>query len=100
MVRIDLNEASYFFSRDHYVKGLTRSGKAIGNFRETLGHMEDLLSPYGFIRCHNRYLVNLRQISAVKSDSCILQTGEILPVSRRRSKETKEAFQRFVRDHL
>ena len=100
MVSIDFGDATHFVSRDHYVKEMAENGKVLDTFRETLDHVEELLSPHGFIRAHNRYLVNLRRISAIKSDSCILQNGEIIPVSRRYSKELRDAFQRYLRDGI
>jgi len=65
----------------------------IGNGKQfitskTLGDYEDLLLPYGFIRCHKSFLVNKKFISYVDHEGfLILKRGVKLEVSKRRKAE-------------
>lgn len=49
-----------------------------------------------FLRCHKSYLVNMKQIVLLKSSEIELANGEKIPVSRAKSKETKEKFLNYM----
>lgn len=56
---------------------------------------EELLSPYGFIRCHQSYLVNKAFIKSwikVDGDKLGLQGGFEIPVSRNNKEKVKQAI--------
>lgn len=56
----------------------------------TLGPLkkfEELLTPHGFSKCHNAYLINLKKVEAVKKEEVLLTNGVELPISRARKKE-------------
>lgn len=56
---------------------------------------DELLSDYGFIRCHNSHLVNKSFVkSLIKEDSgyLLLLDGTRIPVSRLRKEEVKDAL--------
>jgi two-component system LytT family response regulator len=60
-----------------------------------IGEYEELLAPYGFIRCHQSHLVNLTEVrSYVKSDSgyLLMQDGAKVSVSRYRKEQVLEAL--------
>lgn len=53
---------------------------------------EEILAPYGFIRCHQSHLVNKKYIKSwVKEDGgyLLLQNGEQVPVSRNKKEQVK-----------
>ncbi len=62
------------------------------SFYGKLDDIEMQLKKQDFVRCHQSFLVNAKKISAVKQNEISLVTGETLPVSKRRAKETNEAF--------
>ena len=59
---------------------------------DKLDHIEEELSEYGFFRIHKSYLVNLKHIRKVNNYEAVLDTGESLPIPRRRFQAAKEAF--------
>ncbi|MDY3081139.1 MAG: LytTR family DNA-binding domain-containing protein, partial [Candidatus Enterosoma sp.] len=55
--------------------------------------LEEQLSPHGFLRIHKGYLVNFSFISAIDNDNTLkLRSGEVLPISRRKTMEVKKQF--------
>lgn len=60
--------------------------------KASLSYYEKLLYDYGFIRCHDGYIVNIDDIYKIY-DKCILLTNnENIPISRNKCKMVKEAF--------
>lgn len=56
---------------------------------------EELLSPYGFIRCHQSYLVNkvyIRSWLKVDGDRLLIEGGFEIPVSRNKREKVKQAI--------
>ncbi len=65
----------------------------------TMGELEEQLTGEGFIRIHKGYLVNYRSIQLVDRGEVVLTTGERLPVSRRKERETKDRLLEFVQNN-
>ena len=59
---------------------------------EKLDHIEKKLIPYGFLRIHKSYLVNMRHIYRINNYVVELSTGEELPVPRIRYQAVKQKF--------
>lgn len=63
----------------------------------TLNEISEIFSENnGFARAHNSYIVNMEHIVSIKSDSVTLTDGTSLPVSRSKSKEFHQAFEKFA----
>lgn len=62
--------------------------------RGTLADAEKLLQTYGFYKCSNCYLVNLKYVERIE-DTKVIVAGETLAISRRKKKEFMEAITRF-----
>lgn len=54
--------------------------------------LETMLDSYGFIRCHQSFLVNCRYVREFRKSSMELMDGRNVPVSKHRLKEVKQAF--------
>lgn len=52
--------------------------------RSAMHVLEEELTPAGFIRVHQGYLVNYRQIKLIADQKVLLLSGEALPISRRK----------------
>ena len=52
--------------------------------------------PGGFIQCHKSFIVNMRQIRRFQPPDILLKNSMLIPVSRKRYAETKEAFFCFM----
>ncbi len=62
------------------------------SFYEKLDSIENQLKKKDFVRCHQSFLVNAKKITSVRISDLTLHNGETLPISKRRAKETNEAF--------
>lgn len=94
---IDVKNTLYIKSESHYIRIYHENGAVSESYRNTLDFMEKKLSDYGFIRCHERCLVNYRKIYTIKAANCILFNGEKIPISRSRMEKTKEYYQSYIR---
>lgn len=60
--------------------------------KSSLVFYEELLSNFGFIRCHEGYIVNLNNVRKILDKAILLANNEIIPMSRNKCKMVKEAF--------
>lgn len=61
-----------------------------------LDEVEDVLRPYGFVRCHRSCLVNMRYVRTVNNYLMQLTTGEVFTIPRSKYRTVKEEFSRFI----
>ncbi len=87
-VKLPLSQVFYFKSDRKKVRAVMEDGTE--EFYGSLSEMEDKL-PAFFVRCHNRYLVNLNYVTRVEGKICICGEEE-LPVSRSSRQELLVAF--------
>ena len=64
----------------------------------SMKELEEELTPYGFLRCHKGYIVNYKRIYLFSGADIILDTGETIPVSRRKELEIKEKYMIYVQE--
>lgn len=65
--------------------------------RYNLADYEEELTEDGFFRIHRGYLVSLRHIQSVGKGQLTLSDGTVLPVSRNKEKELKDALFQYIR---
>lgn len=58
------------------------------------------LKDYYFIRIHNSYLINMKYIKEVKSQSVIMKDGRQIPVSRKKREDFRQSYLEFWGDEL
>ena len=58
--------------------------------KKSLQELETELESYGFLRVHKGYLVNYRHIRLFQGNDILLDSGECVPVSRRKLQEVEE----------
>lgn len=94
MVGVKIKEISYIEIVKHYLWYHVRD--RVYEVRGTIGEVETQLQPFGFARCNNCYLVNLRYVTSLCGSSVVL--GETkLPISRPRKKKFLDALTAFLR---
>ena len=91
-LRLALGQVRYFVSEGRKIAAAAE-GERI-SFYGKLGEVEEELPDF-FVRCHNRYLVNLNYVTKLESAALYCE-GEKIPVSRSCSQETAAAFARFM----
>jgi len=94
LLRADLSGILYFESIKHRMvaHALTRQYNFVGTMKE----MEATLRGKNFFRSNNGYLVNLRHVTGVKANSCLLAGGRELQISRPRKKAFLDALTDYV----
>ncbi len=98
IIKLDLKEIAYIKSTAHYLNIYYIDKKdASQSYRNSLDKIEEQLKDCYFVRCHNRYLVNCRNISTIQSNFCILHSEERIPISRNKMAATKSCFQNYLR---
>lgn len=100
VVEIDLEDTMYIKADGHYVNIFSKGAKRSDSYRSKLDAIGMQLEPHGFVKVHNRYLVNLRMISVIEKSGCVLLDGTEIPISRANLAKTKELFQKHLRSTL
>ena len=64
---------------------------------QKIGEAEKTLMPYGFLRVHNSYLVNMSFVEPMEKvgDSISIVGGETLPLARRRKTRMTAFFRKY-----
>ena len=62
------------------------------NSLSTIKELELQLSAYGFIKCHNSFLINVKQIKRINDNIITMESGTYISVSRKCMEATKKMF--------
>lgn len=68
--------------------------------RKGLNELSSLFPPTLFFRIHRKYVVNLSRVRELDEDHVTLDCGKTLPVSRRKSREFRDALQTYIEGGL
>jgi len=90
----EIKDVFYLESLDHYVFVHTEQNKYMK--RGKLNDEEKALVPYGFIRTHHKYLVNMSFISEITHDHVVLTNGNRLNLSTRKRPEVMSCFNNYL----
>ena len=93
LTRIDVNHIFYLETEEHFLIIKTDQGEY--RMRDTMKNMEAVLTKYGFFRCNNCYLVNLKHVERVDG-STVYVNKEELTISRPRYKAFMEALTKYL----
>lgn len=93
-VYVEISNIIYMEVRNHNITIYTDKGEYIVKGR--LKDEEVKLKKYGFVRCHQGYLVNMQWIHAINEDSIQLKNGCFVPVSRRMRKTVIDEFSNYI----
>lgn len=99
-----LSEVLYLESKAHITKIHTVSG-VVYECRDKLSDLEKQVHDK-FVRCHQSYLVNLQHVdylgkdntekSEIKRDILILDSQEIIVISKKRYADTKQRIRKYL----
>lgn len=89
--RLPVSRIYYVEVYGHSLCYHTMDGKIVPSGGQTMNQAERELGRYGFVRCHNGYLVNLRYVDGL-GNAALQVAGDTLPVSRNRKKALLEAI--------
>lgn len=86
---VRLADILYFESNRRQITLHVKQGSY--TYYEKLDAIEKALRGSDFVRCHQSFLVNAKEIRAVKADALTLSNGEALPVSKSRRESVRKA---------
>jgi len=92
-LRLNVEEIVYLESKKHQIIVHTTSDSF--ETRDSMKNVELKLTEYGFARCNNCYLVNLRFVEGVVSNTAIV-AGDELQISRPRKKPFMDALADYI----
>ena len=84
-----LDEILYLESRAHRTMIHTYEGEEV--CRDKISDLEQRMGDT-FVRCHQSFLVNMKYIRRIESESFKLENGEEISISKRRYVETKNRY--------
>jgi two-component system LytT family response regulator len=88
-VSVPTREIYYIESQNHIVQ-IHTIGEPITAY-EQLASLMSLL-PENFYCCHKSFIVNMNHIRHFQSSDILMKNGKLVPVSRARRIETREAY--------
>lgn len=92
IVKLNISDIYYIESDKHTM--YYHTAKGVFPERTSMKEVEAKFSRYGFVRCHNAYLVNLSAVGKTVGDE--VEVGkDRLPISRARKKEFVEALMAY-----
>lgn len=94
-----LADISVLERRGHWTY-ITASGGREIKTKEKLGDLLRRMSAANFCRCHISYAVNLRHVQTLELRTFVMTTGEKIPISRPNEQAAREAFFRYIKDHI
>jgi len=85
----------YLQARGDYLRVVADGGRFL--VRGRIASFEESWAPFGFVRVHRGYLVNLRRVIELRPDLngtgiAVLDDGEKVPVSRRKRVELRRTL--------
>lgn len=100
-LRLFVGRITYVEARGHgcMVETCSRLGETSRTeIMESISEMTQILSPYGFVRCHRSYLCRVDGIYRIGKTELLLENGSVIPVSRRMYEDVSRAFIRHFRN--
>lgn len=92
-MRILYRDILYFESDKHNI--YIHTIHHIYKIRDKLSNIYEILNHKDFVYCHQSFIVNFRYILSVENKEVILKNNEIIPISQRKSNDTKNWFQQY-----
>ena len=93
--KIPVETIRYIDVLGHTISYHTPQGIISSTGAKSIRELESELSPDGFCKCNQCYLVNLQYVQSVEKDTVVLTGGECLNISRNRKKPFMQALLDF-----
>ncbi|WP_244287823.1 LytR/AlgR family response regulator transcription factor [Lacrimispora celerecrescens] len=93
-MRLSTDSVYYIESQLHHVLIHTDKGNFVAS--GPMKRLEEALKTFGFTKCHNAYLVNLKHVTGCLPIEVLLFSGDRIPVSRSRKKSFMECLAEYM----
>ena len=90
-LRVPVSRIYYVEVYGHSLCYHAMDGEIVPSGGQTMNQAEQEMGQYGFVRCHNCYLINLRYVDGLGS-ATVQVAGNVIPVSRNRKKALLDAL--------
>ncbi|RKI41132.1 FHA domain-containing protein [bacterium D16-51] len=94
---VSLNMVEYFVSDARKIGVVTANKKEPLWFYGKMNELEKRIAKFGFLRCHQSYLVNIHRIISVSSEQ-IQTKNDVFPVSRKYSVSIREEWEKYKKN--
>lgn len=91
--KLDIGNVYYIESQGHTLIYQSKDGEFPS--RGTMKGIEEIMTPYGFFRSNNGYLVNMKYVDGIQ-DNCCMICKRKLPVSRSRRKLFMDTLNKYM----
>lgn len=93
--RIKLDSIAYIETKRPNILIYTQDNMYITKM--SISKIEKILNEYGFFRCHNSYIINLKLVESMNGNTVIVD-GKSIPISKYRVKDLKLAITNILGD--
>lgn len=91
---VSVDEIIYLEARNQDIRIVTATAEYLRRYN--LRDYERELEGYYFVRNHRSYLINLAHVKRIFGKELAMDNGDILPISRTKGKQVKEALYSYV----
>lgn len=95
---IPLNDVLYFTSDVRKIGAFFLNDEKVIWFYGKLDELERQLKSYGYLRCHQSYLINMHKIEGIQGNK-VITFGGTFPISRTYKEKVKEQW-KYIRERL
>ena len=92
IVSVPVEKVLYLEVHQHRITIRMTGGQEGYSFNASLNDLEPKLDPFGFLRIHKSYLVNMRHLRKLQCREAVLDDGTVLRVSEKSYQDTKQKY--------
>ncbi|MEG0169985.1 LytR/AlgR family response regulator transcription factor [Anaerorhabdus sp.] len=96
ITKIKLNEIYYIESLSRTLTIHTQTSEISMNGK--ISEMEESVAPYGFMRVHKSFIVNLKYIKNIFKDVITLDNNDTILLSKHKSKQVHDALMQYIQN--
>jgi len=93
-ISLEIKDVMYLESSNHQIIVHTEDNEYIKT--NTMNDEEKRLTPYGFVRTHQSFMVNMAYITEITEGDAVLNDGRLVMVSARKRTEVLNCFNQFL----
>lgn len=101
----DVTLKKFFVDDIYYFECVGRKIKIVtsrGNYYyfNQMKNLQIIMQEYGFESCHQSFLVNLKHIKRIKGYNLLMNNGDLIPVSQKKSAQFRNQLNRFIQKNV
>lgn len=97
-VEIRFRDIRYIEIRNH--QAIVHTGQQELTVWRSLDELEEELRDKRFLRCHRSYLVNLEHVKALEKRDFLMDSGDLVPISRQKIQAVQRKYQKWLTERM